>query len=133
VRFFGGWDFASGDAEASNLADIGYGKGVPMGSPTWSYRDRRLDRWSAGRTTGSPEGASWAIASGGAPFVTDAAGTGLWTEGDAFVGVQSGDYWSATEYALDNSYAWSVTLTDGTVTGTLKTTLMNVWPVRSGL
>jgi hypothetical protein len=31
VRFFGGWDFASGDAEAANLAEIGYDKGVPMG------------------------------------------------------------------------------------------------------
>ena len=31
VRFFGGWDFAEGDAEASDIAKTGYDKGVPMG------------------------------------------------------------------------------------------------------
>jgi hypothetical protein len=31
VRFFGGWEFAAGDAESDGLAEIGYGKGVPMG------------------------------------------------------------------------------------------------------
>jgi len=31
VRFFGGWDFAPGDARSRQLADIGYRKGVPMG------------------------------------------------------------------------------------------------------
>jgi Protein of unknown function (DUF3604) len=32
VRFFGGWDFDEEDAYSSNLAEIGYKKGVPMGS-----------------------------------------------------------------------------------------------------
>ncbi|TWB46655.1 uncharacterized protein DUF3604 [Bradyrhizobium sacchari] len=31
VRFFGGWDFAPGDADNRLPADIGYTKGVPMG------------------------------------------------------------------------------------------------------
>jgi hypothetical protein len=31
VRFFGGYAFAPGDAGASNLASVGYAKGVPMG------------------------------------------------------------------------------------------------------
>jgi hypothetical protein len=31
VRFFGGWEFAAGDAESDDLAEIGYAKGVPMG------------------------------------------------------------------------------------------------------
>jgi hypothetical protein len=31
VRFFGGWDFVSRDAQTPNLAAVGYGKGVPMG------------------------------------------------------------------------------------------------------
>jgi hypothetical protein len=31
VRFFGGYDFAAGDAASRNPAVIGYGKGVPMG------------------------------------------------------------------------------------------------------
>jgi hypothetical protein len=31
VRFFGGWDFAPGDAKSRFLAETGYEKGVPMG------------------------------------------------------------------------------------------------------
>ena len=31
VRFFGGWDYAPTDAQMSNIAAAGYGKGVPMG------------------------------------------------------------------------------------------------------
>ena len=31
VRFFGGWDFDQTDAVLPNLAEVGYGKGVPMG------------------------------------------------------------------------------------------------------
>jgi hypothetical protein len=31
VRFFGGWEFTAAEAGASNLAEIGYAKGVPMG------------------------------------------------------------------------------------------------------
>ncbi len=31
VRFFGGWDFDDDDASKKNLAEIGYGAGVPMG------------------------------------------------------------------------------------------------------
>jgi hypothetical protein len=31
VRFFGGWDYTTIDAERHNFAEIGYSKGVPMG------------------------------------------------------------------------------------------------------
>ena len=31
VRFFGGWDFAPADVQASDLAERGYARGVPMG------------------------------------------------------------------------------------------------------
>lgn len=36
VRFFGGWDFKSNDALRSDLARIGYLKGVPMGGDLFS-------------------------------------------------------------------------------------------------
>jgi hypothetical protein len=39
VRFFGGYDFAAGDAASRNPAVIGYGKGVPMGGR--AFPDRR--------------------------------------------------------------------------------------------
>jgi hypothetical protein len=32
VRFFGGYDFTADDALSRNLAEVGYSKGVPMGS-----------------------------------------------------------------------------------------------------
>jgi hypothetical protein len=32
LRFFGGWEFAPGDAKSRYLAETGYAKGVPMGS-----------------------------------------------------------------------------------------------------
>lgn len=32
VRFFGGWDFSALAADGRNIADVGYGGGVPMGS-----------------------------------------------------------------------------------------------------
>ena len=32
VRFFGGWEFTKGDANRRDLAQLGYGKGTPMGS-----------------------------------------------------------------------------------------------------
>ena len=44
VRFFGGYDFAAGDAENADLAGIGYAKGVPMG--------RDLPRAPTGRVPG---------------------------------------------------------------------------------
>jgi hypothetical protein len=31
VRFFGGWDYAAGDADQPAYLDVAYGKGVPMG------------------------------------------------------------------------------------------------------
>jgi len=31
LRFFGGWDYAAGDVERPDYAEIGYAKGVPMG------------------------------------------------------------------------------------------------------
>lgn len=36
VRFFGGWDYQEGDAERSDMVEIGYTKGVPMGGDLMS-------------------------------------------------------------------------------------------------
>ena len=66
----------------------------------------------------------------GAPFVTNAASTGLWTEGDAFVGVQSSLYWSATEFGA--FLGWGVSLGNGNVFFGNKDGNHYVWPVRSG-
>jgi len=41
VRFFGGWDFTQSDANANNLASIGYEKGVPMGGDLQGGRSKK--------------------------------------------------------------------------------------------
>jgi len=66
----------------------------------------------------------------GSPKVVNAKGDAKWSAGDAFVGVQSSSYWSAT--ALDATNAWLVSLTSGNVASTGKDNNFYVWPVRSG-
>ena len=66
------------------------------------------------------------------PKVSNAAGAGIWTPGDPFVGVQSSFYWSATENDPTINYAWVADLTSGFVFGSHEGNLSYVWPVRSG-
>ena len=44
IRMFAGWDFAAQDAQAKNLAELGYAKGVPMGG------DLVMDKATPGKT-----------------------------------------------------------------------------------
>jgi len=66
------------------------------------------------------------------PVLSNAAGTGLWKEGDAFLGVQAYSYWSSTTVAGGTSYAWYVNLDDDLVGFGNKTSTDYVWPVRGG-
>jgi hypothetical protein len=65
------------------------------------------------------------------PALSDAAGTGQWSEGDPFSGVMSGFYWTSTSNAYDPLYAWHVRLDCGCAYGSLKPTSFFVWPVRN--
>ena len=67
-----------------------------------------------------------------APFILDTAGTGCWSEGNPFSGVQSTNYWSARTYAGYPSGAWYANLGNGVAGTGLKTVNIYVWPVRSG-
>jgi len=68
-----------------------------------------------------------------APALSNAAGTGQWSEGDAFSSVQTYYYWSSTTFATDTGYAWYVNLDDGYVSNDDKATMNYfVWPVRDG-
>ena len=67
---------------------------------------------------------------GAEPYVTNTAGTGRWMEGDAFLGVQSDDYWSATDYIGDD--AWYVDVSQAEVNFGGHTVPRFVWPVRGG-
>ena len=64
------------------------------------------------------------------PAVGNTAGNGQWKAGNAFVGVQSSFYWSATE--LDAGHAWYAFLFNGSVANAPKHGDSNVWPVRGG-
>ena len=68
----------------------------------------------------------------GAPRILNAAGTGCWTEGNPFSGVQLGYYWSSTSFANTPSIAWYVNLGGGIVNGDDKNSAIYVWPVRGG-
>ena len=66
------------------------------------------------------------------PALSNGAGTGHWTEGDVFAGVQVGYYWSSTSRAGYPSSAWCVYLVYGDVYNYDKTNADYVWPVRAG-
>lgn len=66
------------------------------------------------------------------PALSNAAGTGQWTEGDVFAGVQSNIYWSSTSDANSPPNAWFVGVFNGYVDSNGKAATYYVWPVRSG-
>jgi hypothetical protein len=66
------------------------------------------------------------------PALCNAAGTGQWTSGDPFNGVQSYFYWSATTWADGTTSAWGVALHVGTVGANVKSATYLAWPVRGG-
>ena len=65
------------------------------------------------------------------PSISNAKGDAKWTEGDAFSGVRSSDYWSSSE-ADTPTNARGVDLDDGRVTDLNKRSTELVWPVRGG-
>jgi hypothetical protein len=66
------------------------------------------------------------------PAVPNTAGTGKWSAGDPFTGVQSYCYWSSTTLAGDTSGAWRVHLGGGYLRNGDRSSLRYVWPVRGG-
>ena len=67
------------------------------------------------------------------PAISNAAGTGQWSESDPFVGVQTTHYWTSTTLTSFPTSAWAVAFANGGMTTTDKTSQLNVWPVRGGL
>ena len=69
------------------------------------------------------------------PSILNTAGTGCWSEGNPFSGVQSDFYWSASNFTSNPIRAWTVTLDPGagpSVGGNDKTADVFVWPLRGG-
>ena len=66
------------------------------------------------------------------PSLSNTAGTGQWTAGNPFSGVQSNYYWSSTSNVFNPTNAWDVYLSVGYVSYGGKTGSYYVWPVRGG-
>jgi hypothetical protein len=66
------------------------------------------------------------------PALPNTQGTGQWSEGNPFQGVQSDFYWSSTTNAGSASTAWSVYFNAGSVGNTAKSNSIYVWCVRGG-
>ncbi|MBW2662721.1 MAG: DUF1566 domain-containing protein [Deltaproteobacteria bacterium] len=66
------------------------------------------------------------------PSLSNADGTGQWSEGDSFSGVQPVRYWSSTANVEVTAKAKFVALSGGGATNTDKTDHLCVWPVRGG-
>jgi hypothetical protein len=66
------------------------------------------------------------------PALCNTAGTGQWTSGDPFTGVQSGIYWSSSTHAGLTNNAWYVLLDGGGVNIANKGDVSGryLWPVR---
>lgn len=70
----------------------------------------------------------------GSPALSNAAGTGQWSEGNPFSGVEPGiDYWSSSSWASNPAMAWTVYFGDGDSWLDTKANGYRVWPVRNGL
>ena len=66
------------------------------------------------------------------PALPNTLGTGTWTEGNPFQGVQSSNYWSSSTYKQNPGYAWSVDFYDGFAGYSNKDYNLYVWCVRGG-
>ena len=67
------------------------------------------------------------------PALPNTAGTGQWSEGDAFNNVVSYAYWSSTNNVQYPVNAWAMDLYDGYQSGFVKSYKSDyVWPVRGG-
>lgn len=105
-------------AEAADLAD---GQcGLADGSKAEDWRLPTKAEWEA-----------LVDRSYSSPALSNAAGTGQWSQGDAFNNVQSILYWSSTTHADYSTDAWLVDMSSGIVPNTSKGYSNGyVWPVR---
>jgi hypothetical protein len=67
------------------------------------------------------------------PTLSNAQGTGPWSDGNAFSPVQSFYYWSSTTSAANTAFAWLFAFNHGYTGADAKTTAYCLWPVRSAL
>jgi hypothetical protein len=120
---FGEQNWETAMQSAANLAS---GQcGLRDGSKRGMWRLPTKDEWKAMIDKKYVDRENWSQ-----PVISNAAGTGPWKEGDAFSGVQSGNYWTATTVASVTTGAWCVNLKYGYVGTNDESSAYYVWPVR---
>lgn len=130
---FGERTWANAQADAASLAS-GF-CGLTDGSVVGAWRQPTLSELCSAPLPFHqvcPAGAgsnSLADSSVGPPTVVNAKGDAVWSEGDAFFGVQSDSYWSSFENTVFFA-AWGVNLGNGFVVSLGKLGTNFVWPVR---
>jgi hypothetical protein len=98
--------------EASNLSNGEYG--LSDGSVNGDWRLPTKEEWEMFVSPG---------------YLANTQGYVRWSEGDPFTGVQSGLYWSSTEF--NTNYAWGVYMIGCNMSYVNKDDNYYVWPVRS--
>jgi hypothetical protein len=118
---FGEQNWETAMQSAANLAN---GQcGLSDGSTSDMWRLPTLDEWRAMFDTTYLR-----------PVLSNAAGTGQWTEDDPFSGEPKTIYWSSTTDADDPTSTYFVTLDIGLISAPFaKTGSLYVWPVRDGV
>jgi len=66
------------------------------------------------------------------PAMSNAAGTGIWQEKDAFSNVKTDSYWTSTLDASTSNFAWRLRFDRGLLFTEHKSLPFYVWPVRGG-
>jgi hypothetical protein len=111
------WDDAMDKAAALHTGECG----LTDGSSNGDWRLPTKEEWEAFIDTNYFN-----------PALSNAAGTGKWSEGDAFNNVQCNYYWSSTPYESYTDNAWFVNIVHGYVYDPSKSYNFYVWPVRGG-
>jgi hypothetical protein len=129
-------DWAAGNVAA---AELGHGQcGLTDGSLPGDWRLPTLACSPIGQcpfSNATGEFASIFAPLCDSPFILDTAGTGCWSDGNPFSGVQSATYWSASTVPGIPHIAWVavLSLNAGFVNDLTKSQNSWVWPVRDGL
>ncbi len=116
--------FCSPNLKARRLAQqLKNGKcGLRDGSKAGEWRLPTIDEWKEMVDTRYER-----------PALSNAAGTGKWTEGNVFLGVKSSWYWSSSgAHRLSTDYAWDVNLSCSHGLSSLTTDRAYVWLFRGG-
>ena len=122
---FGTLNWASANIAAAQLAD---GQcGLTDGSSPGDWRLPTDAEWQVIIDQAAANGCVFP-----GPFVPNTFGTGCWSEGDPFAGVEVGNYWSSSTSITNPVNARFANLNQGRFFGTSKTGFFYVWPVRAG-